>query len=103
MNVNLSLSHVLVVSSHTSYKMATQFIFPVPFSFSNGNISENWKIFKQEVKLQLIATERLKKLNNVKTSILLTCTGKQGCQIYNNFKYSLEYDQMKYDIVMNKF
>ena len=50
--------------------------------------------------LYLIATEKLKKPNEVKTSILPNCIGKEGQQIYNNFEFSSVNDEMNYDIVM---
>ena len=61
--------------------MASQFNLLEPLDFSNGNISENWKLFKQELRLYW-ATEKLKEPNDVETSILLNCIGKQSCQIY---------------------
>ena len=55
------------------------------------------------MRLYLIVTEKLKKPNDVKTSILLTRIGKQGHQIYNNFKFSSVNDEMDYDIIITKF
>ena len=78
--------------------MASQFNLSEPLDFSNRNISENWKLFKQELRPYLIAIEKLKKPNKVKTSILLNCIGKQGRQIYNNFEFSSVNDEINYDI-----
>ena len=83
--------------------MASQFPLTEPLDFSNRNISENWKVFKQELRPYLIATEKLKKPNNLKTSILLMCIGNQGCQIYSNFKLSSVNDEMDYGIIITKF
>ena len=82
--------------------MASQFNLPELLDFSNGNISENWKLFKEELRLYLIATERLKKPNDVKTSILFNCIRKQGHQIYNNFEFLSVNHEMNYNIVMTK-
>ena len=92
--------HVLVVERDN---MASQFNIPEPLIFSNGNIYENLKIFKQELRLYLTATEKLKKPSEVKTSIILNCIGKQGHQIYNNFEFSSVNYEMNYDRVMTKF
>ena len=83
--------------------MAAQFNPQEPLDFSNGNISENWTHFKQELRLYLIATEKLKKLNRFKTNILLNCIGKQGGQIFYNLEFSLVNDEMSYNKVMRKF
>ena len=83
--------------------MASQFNLSEPFDYSSGNISENRKLFKQELRLLLIATEKLKKQSEVKTSILLNYIGKQGCKIYNKSEFSSVNDQMDYDIVITNF
>ena len=83
--------------------MASQFNLLEPLDFSNGNISENWELFKQELRLCLIAREKLKKPNEVKTSILLNSIGKQDRQIYNDSEFSSVNDKINYDIVMAKF
>ncbi len=83
--------------------MASQFNLREPLDFSNGNIFKDWKLFKQKLWLYLIATAKLKKSNEVKTSVLFDCIGKHGRQIYNNFEFSSVNDEMNYDIVMTKF
>ena len=94
-------SHVLVVGRDN---MASKFNPPEYLDFFNGNIFENHKLFKQELKLYLIATENLKKPIEVKKSILLNCKfEKQGRPIYNYFEFSSVNDEMNYDILMTKF
>ena len=83
--------------------MASQFNLPEPLDFPNRNISENWKLFMQELRLYLITTEKLKKLSEVKTSILLNCIGKQGRQIYKNFEFSSVNYEMNYDITVVRY
>ena len=46
------------------------FNLPDPLTF-DGNIKENWKSSTQEIELYLVATEKDKKENKVKSSILL--------------------------------
>ena len=67
-----------------------------------GNLSENWQKWCQELKLYLTATEKDGKSDKIKTSILLTCIGKQGREIYNTFQFE-EGDDMKFNIVLQKF
>lgn len=65
------------------------------------NVAEQWKIWRQELELYLTATESDEKGDTVKTSILLSCIGKKGREIYNNF--TTEGDKFKLDIVLDKF
>ena len=67
-----------------------------------GNLSENWQKWCQELKLYLTATEKDGKSDKIKTSVLLTCIGKQGREIYNTFQFE-EGDDMKFNIVLQKF
>ena len=56
-----------------------------PLTF-NGNIREHQKHWKQELELYLVATKKEKKEDNVKPSILLSCIGPQGREIYKFVK-----------------
>ena len=71
---------------------------PDPLTF-DGNIREHWKRWKQELELCLVATEKDKKENKIKTSILLSCIGPQGREIYNTFTFSQEADSFDYKII----
>ena len=53
------------------------FNLPDPLTF-DGNIKEHWKSSTQEIELYLVATEKDKKENKVKSSILLSYIGAQG-------------------------
>ena len=54
---------------------------PLASLIVDGNIAEQWKIWRQELELYLTATESDGKGDKVKTSILLTCIGKKGREI----------------------
>ena len=60
---------------------------PDPFTF-DGNIREHWKRWKQESELYLVATNKDKKDNKVKSSNFLFCIRPQGKEIYNTFNFS---------------
>jgi transposase InsO family protein len=75
---------------------------PEPLTFE-GNISEQWDQWKQQFELYITATESDDKTDNTKTSILLTCIGKQGLEIYNTFVFRNDGDKMKLKPVMEKF
>ena len=69
----------------------------------DGNIAEQWKIWRQELELYLTATESDGKGDKGKTSILLTCVGKKGREIYNTFTFTEEDDKYRLDVVLEKF
>ena len=75
---------------------------PEPLTFE-GNISEQWDQWKQQFELYITATESDEKSDNIKTSIFLTCIGKQGLEIYNTFAFANDGDKMKLKPVMEKF
>ena len=63
--------------------------FGPPSSMSfDGNVAENWDVWKQELESYLVATENDGKLDKIKTLILLHCIGKQGREIYNTFTWT---------------
>jgi hypothetical protein len=65
-----------------------------------GNLSENWQKWRQELEIYLNATEKDGK--SMKISILLTCIGKQGREIYNTFQF-VEGEEMKFKVVVQMF
>ncbi len=60
-------------------------------------------VWKQELTLYLDATESSAQSDKVKSSILLTCIGKHGCEIYNTFTFDSAADTMKFDFILQKF
>jgi len=68
-----------------------------------GNINENWKRWKQQLDLYLVATEKEKKSDKIKSSILLTCIGNKGRDIYNTFTWGEEEDHLNFKLVVEKF
>ena len=78
--------------------------FEPPNSMSfDGNVAENWDVWKQELELYLVATEKKGKSNKIKISILLHCIGKQEREIYNNFTWTTADDRLKFETVVEKF
>ena len=69
----------------------------------DGNLAEQWKIWRQELELYLTATESDTKYDKIKTSILLTCIGKHGREIYNTFTWENVGDNLKFNTVIEKF
>ena len=78
--------------------------FEPPNSMSfDGNVAENWDVWKQELELYLVATEKKGKSDKIKISILLHCIGKQGREIYNTFTLTTADDRLKFETVVGKF
>ncbi|XP_057290719.1 uncharacterized protein LOC130613381 [Hydractinia symbiolongicarpus] len=69
----------------------------------DGNLREHWKKWKQELEFYLVATEKDSKSMKVKSSILLTCIGPQGREIYNTFSFNDDEEAMDFDLIINKF
>ena len=51
----------------------------------------------------MVATEKDRKENKVKSSILLSCIGPQGREIYNTFTFSQEEENFDYNVIVQKF
>ena len=77
------------------------FTSPAPL-VSQGNLAEQWKKWKQELNFYLIATEKNDKSDAIKSSILLTCIGKKGREVYNTFTFATDHDKMKFTKIIEK-
>ena len=75
---------------------------PGPFSFE-GNLAQTWKTWCEAFDFCLVATESDAKSKKVKTSILLTCCGERGREIYETFEFAYEADSMKLKNVLDMF
>ena len=73
---------------------------PEPLSFE-GNVRENWRRWKQQFELYLVATESDGKSEKVKSSSLLTCIGKRASEIYNTLTFQIEEDKMKVSPILS--
>ena len=75
---------------------------PKPLTFDE-HISNSWKTWKRHFDYYLVATEADKKPNKVKSSILLTCIGEKGRQIYDTFDFVEEEDPLDLTLLIKKF
>ena len=76
---------------------------PVSLNFDAGNLSQAWKRWKQHFELFLVATESDEKPEKTKLSLLLTCIGNRGREIFNTFQFDLDEDRMTIDGIVQKF
>ena len=75
---------------------------PQSFSFE-GNVSQGWKLWLKHFEFYLTATEKDGKSEKVKTSVLLTCIGQKGREIYETFNFDNPGDEMRLASVLEKF
>ena len=75
---------------------------PGPLSLE-GNLVVNWKKWKQNFGLFMVAAEYEGKSEKVKASLLLHCIGDKAVDIYNTLVFDAEGDNMKYAKILEKF
>ena len=81
--------------------MAEGFNKPQGLSFE-GNVSDNWRQFKQQFTIYLVAAN-LEKSSKEKTRILLNLAGAKALEIYNTFQYVGENESANdHTVVMKK-
>ena len=69
----------------------------------DGNLREHWKLWKQELEFYMVATETDSKDDKVKSSILLTCIGPQGREVYNTLTFRTGENKLDYKLIIEKF
>ena len=67
-----------------------------------GNIAENWRKFKQEFELYMLAAGHDGKPSKQKIALLLHVARKQAIEVYNTFAFSEE-EEGEYESVIGKF
>ena len=68
-----------------------------------GNIAEKWKQWKEDFKWYLIAVEADAKSEKVRAGLLLHCLGPKAKELYNNFVFAADGDNMKYTKIVEQF
>ena len=82
---------------------------PRPMVFEGNNIPAEWKKWKRHFQFYLTATEKNDKSDTVKTSILMSCIGDKGREIYDTFEFEPKAEEatvepsMKLDEVIKRF
>ena len=72
---------------------------PKPLNFDE-NISQSWK---RHLDFYLVAIEADAKADKIKTSILLTCIGEKGRQVYETFDFLQNENPSNLFLVIKKF
>ena len=75
---------------------------PPEYLSLQGNVSENWRQWKQRFVNFLEAKEASGKNDKVKIAMLLTCIGPEAHERFNHLQFTEGEDKAKYDHVMDK-
>ncbi|CAB4021658.1 Hypothetical predicted protein, partial [Paramuricea clavata] len=67
------------------------------------NLAENWRRFKQQFEIYLIASGLDKKDGKVQAIALLHVAGYEALEVYNTFQWDTAGDDVKVDKIMEKF
>lgn len=67
-----------------------------------GNISENFKLFKQNFEIFLLAKGKQEVQDEVKVALLLNCMGQEAINVYNTFSLN-EAEKKQYQKVIDEF
>ena len=56
----------------------------------DGNVAQNWRIWKEEFEIFMRAKEYTRKSNEVRVALLLNCIGRDARERYNHFVWDAE-------------
>lgn len=68
-----------------------------------GNVDENWRAFKQQFNLYVMAMGLDTKPDTRKVALLLTVAGPQAIEVFNTFVFDAPEDKDNLDVVLGKF
>ena len=75
---------------------------PEPLSFQ-GNLSENWRKWKQRFELYMTASGNNSKSDETKSAILLHVAGPEALEVHNGFTWGEDGDAKKVGKIFEKF
>ncbi|KAL3999170.1 nuclear receptor co-repressor 2 [Sarotherodon galilaeus] len=76
---------------------------PAGLDLLQGNLSENWRRFRQRFELYLAATGGASKPPKVQSSLFLHVAGEEAVEVYNTFTFAENGDENKLMKIMEKF
>ena len=68
-----------------------------------GNLSENWRKWKQHFQLYSAASGLNEKDEKIQSATLLHVIGEEALEVYNTFSWSAEGDDQKVSKITEKF
>ncbi|XP_038636286.1 sporulation-specific protein 15-like [Scyliorhinus canicula] len=101
--LNEKLKHEKV-KEFKDYLMEQVLHFVLPeFVRYHGNLSTNWRAFKQRFQLYTEASNPHGVVDAGKIALLLTIVGEHAAKIFRSFKYSKAQDTTQFQTVLDKF
>lgn len=79
-----------------------QLLAPKPLA-DGLDLPDEWKNFKRDFELFLVATSKDEADTKVKSALLLRTIGRRGNQIYESFTWTQAADKNTYDVIITKF
>ncbi|KAL7849546.1 hypothetical protein SRHO_G00211690 [Serrasalmus rhombeus] len=76
---------------------------PAGLELLHGNLSENWRRFRQRFELYLEATRSAGKPAKVQASLFLHVAGEDAVEVYNTFTFEDADDKYSLDKIVQKF
>ncbi len=78
--------------------------FQLPESLSlQGNLTDNWRKWKQRFEPYMVASGKNEKTDEVKTATLLHLAGPDALEVFNTFSFADPGDDKKLDKVLEEF
>lgn len=68
----------------------------------NGNISENWRKFRQNFEIFMVASGKNKESEDIQVAVLLNIVGEEAVELFNTFQLSSA-DRKKLNKVLESF
>ena len=81
--------------------MAEGFAKPSPLVFE-GNVTENWRCFRQKFEIYIVASGYDEKTKREKTCILLNLAGEQAIETFNTFMYAEDESEEDVNVIIKK-
>lgn len=76
---------------------------PAGLDLLHGNLSENWRRFRQRFELYLDATGSASKPAKVKSSLFPHVAGEEVVEVYSTFTFEEDDDKQNMSKIMEKF
>ena len=79
-----------------------QFRLPHTLSFQ-GNLAENWRRWKQQFDVYMVASGKIGKSDEVKAATFLHLAGPEALEVFNTLSFDSEADKKKLNKLVEKF
>lgn len=91
------------IRRHTHRKMMTELVErPEKLNTISGNLAENWKQFRRDLDIYMVATESTAKDEKVKVAIFLNLVGRDALKLFDTFTLTQQ-QKDTYDDVIKAF